>query len=354
MADEKQTNSDQLPAEQKPPEVDMPVPASPKKAGLRSKLHLTRKGVLVGVILLCLVAAGVGAYYLKNRNSSPNISTDSQEYIIKVNGKTYAKDGLSYLIRPVMESRKVSEDEAIDLIYKTLVTIEIGKSLAVEPSEDAVTAEVKKTPGTDNLTGFDLSWIRTIAKSNIVERTLETLKVNGTGFKGYSYIFRFSQNQVLSPVSTDNSPGYGNKELIEQDKQYAKSKADEYHKKLADKTITPDKALEEIKNDPRLGFMNAPGANESIHYGLTAKSLIQDVYFETVLSFIQDSKVPGLTDMQIGKTAIKPEPQNDADYAETYYYFVLVEKTGKTSTEYTKTVEEVTQKINQASESRER
>lgn len=306
-----------------------------------------RTSRLVLIIVAILLAVLVGAILLTVRNKNRETSQHVRDYIIRVNGREYSKSELQFYVQPQKEIGEISEEDAIDNVYSVLMNIEIAKALDIEPSEEAVSLEVGSTPNFDKQNGLVQGWLKLSAKSNIIERTLADYKTNGINPQGYSYIFRFGENIEWGP--SYKAPGFGDQQLIDRDREYAKSKADEYHKKLVDKAITPDKALEEIKADPQLGYFYKANTNKSARFGMTPGSLERDIFYSDLRTAILDQKSAGVSSVQAGRTAVIPEPQGDSDYAETYYYFLLVDKPHTSSTDFTIRLDEATSKIHQAS-----
>ena len=97
------------------------------------------------------------------------------------------------------------------------------------------------------------------------------------------------------------------------------------------KTMSADQVLAAVKADPRLWSQNQPNSNLSARFGQEpSKNWRTQVFYGDIVDYISQQKSSGLSDIKTGKTGIKINPTKAEDYAETYYYFVLLEKTGST------------------------
>lgn len=340
MEPEKETVTEQKPVEARP---ILGVDTSGQGLKAPKFKHFSRPTRLIALVMI-IAAIAAGAFLLVQKLGL------TKNYVFKVNGKTYNQSEADVYIKPIMEATEKSQSEATQLLYDTLITIELAKLLDESPSQELIDAEFNKIPGVLSQSQEIQAWLKLASTKLVIDKKFNEFRLSGTVFSGYSYIFRFGENIESGPEY--KSPGFGDKALIERDREYAKSKAEEYHRKLVDKEITPHTALTEIQADPRLGYMNTAGSNRSANFGLDGIPLIRTVYHKTVVDYIKSQKSHGISPVQTGKTALVEEPTGDADYAETYYYFVYMENVGKTAEEFTKSIEEANLKITKNSEIR--
>lgn len=134
-------------------------------------------------------------------------------------------------------------------------------------------------------------------------------------YQGYYYEFYFGQHIAYSDK---NKPeGLNDPRLIEQDRSYAKQRAEYYKSAIKNGSIEPDQALSEILNDPKLG-------NNKIinNYSTKIIDTPDALYNESARDLIYSNQWKGLSEIKVSATQIEPglnKPKKDM-----YFYFVYL------------------------------
>jgi hypothetical protein len=175
------------------------------------------------------------------------------------------------------------------------------------------------------------AYLNLIAYKNAANEYIQTAALTSQSghFEGYSYIFHFDETIANGPRY--RSSHYGDQALLARDKKYALDKANYYHSQLEKKAMNPDKALAEIKADPQLGYHYAANTNDSSKFGTNPTVALQtEVFFPTVVQFINQQKQAGLSTIQTGKVRTAVDPRDTSSDKDGYYYFVLLTQADKT------------------------
>ncbi len=118
----------------------------------------------------------------------------------------------------------------------------------------------------------------------------------GSGYyEGYIFYFWFG-NTIVNKVDGETIPNYGDPKTLEEDRNYAKQRAEEAIGQLKNGTITPQKLQENLKNDLRLALSDE--ANGSIFFSsnyLGNEPTKDDGRAESVNSFLKNLTSPGIS-----------------------------------------------------------
>lgn len=247
--------------------------------------------------------------------------------VFRINDKSYSQDEVTKIIAyPV--GKGVDKNTVSKQAFEYLKREEAAKKAGIEIPESEVIAAKKVIFGSniESQQGGNDAWLRKPAFDLALQNKLDQSSKGGS-FKGYSFIFRFGQRLESGPGYTP--PGHKDPKLVAQDRAYAEAESKRYLELLKSGNIKPEDALKAIKNDPKLGYQNTPGTNKSVRFGYTQKSWEGEVFHQPVSEYIKKSASSGLSAVQTGKTSIVDVPRNDADYAETFFYIVLLEDGNK-------------------------
>ncbi len=149
--------------------------------------------------------------------------------------------------------------------------------------------------------------------------------VLGEGYyQGYIFYFWFG-NTIVNKVEGENIPNYGDPKALEDDKNYAKQKADEAISKLKNSSITTQKLLENLNNDTRLKLNDE--TNGSIAFTadyLDNQPQEDDGRIESVNNFIKNINKPGVS--EIGVINADPGIPKSGKKREVGYFVVYLDE----------------------------
>lgn len=304
-------------------QTNAPIESKSFKKKSKIRLLFARRHKLVAflIVAILLVAGGLG--FLVYKKSLPK-----QKIVFVINSKKYTDTEVAKLIDwPV--KRKQSKDEASKLAYDYLKQKQAADNLGIEVTPQEINNAVKKIKK-NNLGSFDANnpWIQLVAYSNALNEKI--MVQSGSSPKGYSFIFYFGNKLEKRPFEKEQIAGFGDKEMIEADKKYAKERADFYKDQLDNRKISTEEAYNQVKKDPKLGLNYTANTNFSSHFGTKPDtSWESEVFYQDVLKDIKSQQVQGVTQIKTGKTATVEMPKSDSDYQETFYFFVVLDQPAK-------------------------
>ncbi len=311
-------NTEKLPQEQ----TNVQVESSSFKRGSRLKRLLTGKRKLL-ILLVTIIALLGSLIYLGHRELLPG-----QKIIFTINGKNYTDKEVDKLIDwPVKRSK--SKDEASKLAYDYLKQQQAARNIGIELTQQDIGNALNKMQktGIGSINEND-PWIQLVAYSNALNDKI--LIQSGGSPKGYSLIFYFGNKLERRPFEKEQVPGFGNKELIEADKRYAKERSEFYKLQLDNHKMTPDEAYNEVKKDPKLGLDYVVNTNKSSHFGTKSDTRWEEeVYYKDVINEIKSQQPQGAIQIRTGKTATTETPASDKEFQETFYYFVVLDQAAR-------------------------
>lgn len=294
---------------------------------------------LLAVILVVVIVLIWAFHHHKNSSSNNAVFT--------VNGQQYTQAEVKNIIAYPLKFHPTERDSLTMQLYNYIRRQQAAIKLNIVPN----TSEIDQAELTDfgaaqksNLN--KIPWIKYVSYDTALQQEISTNNV-GT-YAGYSYIFWFGQDLEKGPAYT--SPTYGNQSQIASDKAYAKSRADYYYGKLADKSITPAAALSSIQKDSKLSFAlpNNKFLSQSTQFSSSAQeSWRSQVFYPDIANYIASQSKPGLSTVRTGQIYIgdgtNPKP---SDYVDGYYYIVQLDQAEKAGlsnpNDFTKTVNQIT------------
>ncbi len=284
--------------------------------------RLTRRKVVLTFVCLVAVAVFLTGVFVYSR---AKISQPPKDVVFSINGRDYnhqqVKDLTEFAVKIDQKSYQAAvKDEYSLLKYKSAAEA-IGIKYSTQQLQDyrkqqgLIVYKKKNYEDYLNLVAF---------KNQTQQRLQDETGNNRDGhFSGYSFTFHFDETLTNAPAY--KSPHYGDKAMLERDKKYAQDRAKYYHDQLAQKNITADAALAQIRADKQLGYYYVAGTNDSAKFGITQDDDWQkEVTHPEIASFIKQQTKTGLTSTQTGKVAAVPKPVSSRDYIDGYYYFVLL------------------------------
>ena len=184
-----------------------------------------------------------------------------------------------------------------------------------------------ETEGAKYLLGEDAAW-QSIASyiKQITEGKAEAAKGKGY-YEGYIYYFWYG-NTVIGKVEGQVIPNYGDPKALEDDKNYAKNKANEIVNDLKNNKITTQKAVEILDNDKRLKLSDE--GNGSIQFNtpygtqaFTSGGIEDDGRKESVDRVLYSINEPGIS--EIGTVIADPGIPKSGK-KEVAYFVIYIDK----------------------------
>ncbi len=292
------------------------------------------KRLFLVLIVVTLTILGSLGLYLFARTSNHQKS-DENKVVFKIEGREYRQtDVFPYVAFLIAIGKKEPEakKEVFDMFkYKVTATklnYSPGDSLIKQAREDLTNTYSEQK----HSTGYK-DWLELASFVNASDNAFR-LQQSNKSYKGYSYIFWFGQH--ISYTSDYTPPGgYGDKSLIEQDKNYAKQRADYYHKQLLEEKMTADQVLSEIKKDPKLCYQYTIDANLSTKYGYDPSTSWQDqIFYSSVVDYVSEHSSKPLGDIQTGKITTTTEAGATPTEQDAYYYFIKNEGNGVSKSQF--------------------
>jgi hypothetical protein len=197
----------------------------------------SRKPLAVVAILLA-VALMVGGYF----GFRAFMSNSDDEANSLNNKKVFDKALASYNAFPGIA--KLSEADRAEL-KKTLEPQYLAGYVTGYGPNDAETKGAIYTIGDSAAASTIKSYIE-----NIISGKTQLAKTTGY-YEGYLLYFWFG-NTVVNKYPAEEIKDWGNPEVLAADRQYADTKAKDYHKRLLAGTIKPQQVADELMSDPRL------------------------------------------------------------------------------------------------------
>lgn len=314
-----------------------PKDVKPGKTPLKiPNLIKSKRFWLTTTTAVIIVAFGCGGlWWYRSNTAKSTIGKGKTIFIIE--GKKYkdteVRSYADFLTKYLEKEEEAAVKEVFELIkYKTAAE-KVGISLS-----DTRITDARKLLDEQNDVYKDVSeykrWAELESVRVAVDQSLQSFPED-TAYKGYSFIFWFANRINQTP---DYTPPGGNddQKLLQEDKNYAKQKADYYHDQINNKKMSEDQAIKEIKDDPKLCYQYKVGSNFSVRFGSElSKSWSKQIYYKSVSDYASKNSAIELSDVQVGKTFVKKSVAENSQYeeAETFYYFVKMEGESSISTQ---------------------
>lgn len=158
------------------------------------------------------------------------------------------------------------------------------------------------------------------------------------GYNGYIFYFPFSRLQEpASGAYRGNLEGFRNPVKVAEDRDYAKTKADEYYKKIKD-GYSQQEATKEIRNDARLKFAGSGNPTGAFEITTTNNTNIQNnsvgisqIISDIPVNGLNGENSIGLSQILTGKVVLfdlTNKPKVDA-----YFYFYDIDSFSNANTQ---------------------
>jgi len=286
------------------------------------KPKLNRKTKFLVASLVVIIAV-IGGWFFFNQSRSEH-SKPKDKVVFKIDGKTYKQSDINQYTSFLVLTGK-SEPEANKEVFELLKYKIVAEKLNFSPDKDIV-EQVKKEIGKVNVGIKDNTEYKQWAELAVLRMAIDRVfqaQTNGDAYKGYSFIFWFANHLGYSMDYTPPG-GYGNEDLINKDKEYAKGKADYYNNKILKKEMTPDQVLDGVKKDPKLGLHFIPEANFSKRFGYdTSQSWEQEIYYQSVIEFVKKNHDLKQSRVEIGRSTLRKSANEEPVETDTFYFFVI-------------------------------
>jgi hypothetical protein len=206
------------------------------------------------------------------------------------NKQVYQKALTSFNNFPGVSS--LSTEEKNKLIQSTQPDYLAGYVTGLGPNENDIEA-AKFLLGQSPTQNSIASYIKNVTESK------KQLALSSGYYQGYILYFWFG-NTIVNKVEGENIPNYGDPKTLEEDKKYAKQKADDAVAQLKRGSITPEKLLESLNSDTRLKLNDE--TNGSIAFTadyLQNQPVEDDGRIESVNNFLKNLSKPGISEIGV-------------------------------------------------------
>ena len=242
--------------------------------------------------------------------------------VFKINGKSYSQSEVKSLAAYETQNQHIPYKTAARDVYNALRLQVAAQSAGITVSQTELN-KWKPDPNGPVYKKYK-AWFDILAFNRAV--TIKLPKATADGVQGYAYIFWFGD--AVQPAFGTPAPTYGNQQAYKAAQQYASQRANYYHDQLQNKTMTSSQVLAAVKKDPKLAPYNYAPANPSMQFGFqTYKSWQTEVSDNAIVNYAKTASSNTLSPVETGKTPTTLGP-NPTQFADAYYYIVLVQKTG--------------------------
>lgn len=296
-----------------------PAASSDKKSKpLADDGKLPKRIKLPFIGFLVILLALVGWVLIEQRNQDNIIFT--------IDGKNYTKKDIASDISYPL-STGTSEENAAATFYEYKKRQIAAQQANFEPTTQEISDAKKEVFAQASDKERSSRWADIVAYDTALSKKLPS-STTLDAVKGYIFVFYYGQ---LIQTGNDYTPANaGNAQLIAQDKAYAKQQADMYHKKLQDKSISPDELLAQINADPKLNFFNRPNNSLSMKLDPADTTSERSELPADINNYVTQKAPIGIGSVQVGRTYEVKDYKNPQDKKaiETYYYFTNIENKG--------------------------
>ncbi len=306
------------------PQVTGPQPVvvgnQPTKKA-RFKIPKPNRKVLIGlgiVLSLIVMAVAGGLLWKANEAAKPAFVIDDKAY-----SKTEYKEMMD-----LAQSHGVPEEEARNKYIEVEKKRMTAESLGIKPTDYQMYRATRNIDNTKKPAELD-KWQQELTYEVALVPATEAAKKGG--YSGAIFYFPFSR--LMEPVSGAYNgklpEGHRDPVKIEEDRQYAKAKVEEYHKKIKDGYSVAD-AMAEIQKDKRLVFTGSGNPTKTFQVSVIdgvavqqdTASASQKLHHIDATKLRENSSV-GTTDILTGQLVILDlpgQPNQDA-----FYYFYKID-----------------------------
>lgn len=270
----------------------------------------TKVFIAITAVFLALVIGFFGYNLLRDRFGIGDVA-------FTINGKSYSKSDLQKQFDDPKNGGLAKKQ-----IFESYLELEKQKyvldKLKVAVSDvDIKNSEKKLFPSDSSNLNINQ---RLLAYANARQIALQN--VYSGDYSGGILVFPYTRK--LEQSAKGRELGWGDPKLIEEDKKYALDKANYYKDKLAKKEISLAKAVEEIRNDPKLRYYNAQ--NDSTEFGNSGDNPFGSWNLKisniSIANYVKDQDKTGVKDIQTFQTQLGTSDES----SDAGYFFVDLSK----------------------------
>lgn len=268
-----------------------------------SKIAKSKKApVVLGLFFLVIVLLVFVFIFMSTEKEERLNQPDKGTVLFKIDNQDFYENDIKDLIKYPVEVGGLSEEDAVRTTFEIYKFIVVAQKKGIKPTQEEINAVKDEGLIADSIKKLDgysekyEKWFNFLAEEQASKKYLESDA--NPGYKGYSLTFFFGQH---IQYGDDYKPeGLNDPNLIEQDKNYAKQRAEYYHGQLKSGKMKPDQADKEINADPKLkNFFTSKNP-----FGYDPKtSWIDQVYYPSNIEYVKSLKQVGVSDIQIGKAS---------------------------------------------------
>lgn len=291
----------------------------------KSTTPFKRKSFLLFAFMAMLV---IGAGFLIYSNIQANRPKDDPSkgtVAFEINDERYYLSDVSPTLTFLIHLSEGNSDQAKDRLIELYKNIKVAKDFGIDFENTSVDSQKKMLRETTfsneiDQPGFN-EWLDLQAKQNYINQYLTKDSQKSDNYKGYSYVFWFG-NRLLESDEYTPPGGYNNQKLKDEDRLYAKSKAEEIHRKLKSKEISNEEALNIVNNDPKIGLFYQANSDLSKKYGYVEPSFWESqVAYSNIIEYVRSNPDKGLSEIRTGQANNNAVSGVD-NWIDAFYYFV--------------------------------
>ena len=283
----------------------------------QNSLKISRKfkgllffGLALLIVIIVLIVHSVHSNTVKNQNA------------FQINHKNYPKDLVADMVTYSLEGQakvtQADKSRAARNIYNLYKTEIAAQQVGVVPNSGEMQAAEQQIDLPRATTSADKDYAQVAAFNVALNQAYS--RYSSADDQGYIFVFDFSQKIIPPAVQEKPVAGYGNQQLINQDKQYADQQAQQYYAQFKNHQISATDLLSAIAANPRISF-----GSVSTYIDASKGSIRSQILYSDIYNYVAAQKGPLLSSVRVGKVATKQEPGPN-NYADGYYYFVQLSK----------------------------
>lgn len=297
-----------------PPVVAAGDGGKPRRLRAQGGTNAKRRPLFLIVILVIIATASYFIY----------TSIKNMGVVFSIDGRNYTRSQVDQLTQYPVKVAHMSKDTAAKNTFEALKEVRVAEKLGYVPPQNQINDQKNTIYKNLQLTPDKASkyqdWFNLIAEKNAIDANADSDTT--PGYAGYSYVFYYGQHiQSIPdyPVSGLNDP-----KLIAQDRQFARSKADYYHKLLQQNRISPKDALSQAAADMQTRGHNVANTNYNVAFSSDpGQNWANAVLLPSIVNYISAQTKTGLSDIQTGQALNAPSASNGKK-VDMYYYFVYL------------------------------
>lgn len=287
--------------------------------------RLPKKGVYVGVAVLIVLLTATAIFLYQQRESV--IFTVGEEEFRESDIQEYMDLAAKF---------GINRDYALEGIEQAMIFKITAEEYDVTVNDEEIRQALKKDnlEYDQDLIDTDDKWLRLIGERLALEEAIKN-KLDQAA-KGYSFGFYFGTYATAYPEGSIGEPPeefgldaehFGDEQRIEEDREYARDRAEHFREELANGDMRPDDALEAIMNDERLHYYYTVKEDSFIttRFGHEEDAGVSELTDQQIADFVKsyDGSINEPSEIQVGKRNHSSADDRNGRF-EAYYYFVYL------------------------------